>query len=78
MRCPKLICGASNSYNLFSKLRHYEFYSDFNKLNPLNLSILISGGEENNSDILSSGERKGLSTPGNCALCNLSRTKLIA
>jgi len=53
------------------------FYSDSNKLNPLNLSILISGGEENNCDILSSGERKGSSTSSNCILCKLSRTKFI-
>jgi hypothetical protein len=28
---------------------------------PLNLSILLSGGRENNSDSLSSGERRGKS-----------------
>ena len=44
---------------------------------PLNLSILISGGEENNCDILSSGERKGSSTTSNSILCKLSRTKFI-
>ena len=32
---------------------------------PLNLSILLSGGKENNSDSLSSGERNGRSPAPN-------------
>lgn len=38
---------------------------DCKLLNPLNLSILLSGGEGNNCDILSSGERNEYSTPKN-------------
>ena len=32
---------------------------NLNKINPLNWSILISGGKENNHDFLSNGEWKG-------------------
>lgn len=34
---------------------------NLNKKNPLNWSILISGGKENNNDFLSNGEWKGKS-----------------
>lgn len=55
----------------------YQLWPQIRQDYPLNLSILISGGEENNCDILSSGERKGSSTSSNCILCKLSRTKFI-
>ncbi len=35
------------------------FWSQIRKRYPLNLSILLSGGRENNSDSLSSGDRTG-------------------
>jgi len=35
------------------------FRSEIKQDNPLNLSISLSGGKENNSDYLSSGERSG-------------------
>ena len=35
------------------------FTSEIKQDNPLNLSISLSGGKENNSDYLSSGERSG-------------------
>jgi len=54
---------------------HFRFIPDRNELNPLNLSILLSGGKENNSDDPSSGERKGLSTAGN-SFGNLSCVNL--
>ncbi len=41
--------------------------SDSDRWNPLNLSILISGGVENNCDILSSGERTGYGATRKCA-----------
>ena len=37
------------------------FGSEIKQDNPLNLSISLSGGKENNSDYLSSGERTGIS-----------------
>ena len=37
------------------------FVSEIKQDNPLNLSISLSGGKENNSDYLSSGERTGMS-----------------
>jgi len=43
----------------------YFYCPDCKLLNPLNLSILLSGGKGNNCDILSSGERNEYSTPNN-------------
>ncbi len=44
------------------------FVSEIKQDNPLNLSISLSGGKENNNDCLSSGERTGISPSFNRCL----------
>ena len=43
-------------YNLMSRRRQYNLRPESKRDYPPNLSILISGGKENNSDFLSNGE----------------------
>lgn len=73
------LCGSTQRPHLSTAWIRLVLYllliPDRNELNPLNLSILLSGGKENNCDNLSSGERKGLSTAGN-SFGNLSCVNL--
>ena len=48
-------------YSFSIELKHSSLQPQIKQDYPLNLSILLSGGRENNSDSLSSGERRGKS-----------------
>ena len=65
----KLKKKVKNFFNwIYKKKSQPQIKQDY----PLNLSILLSGGRENNSDSLSSGERRGKSPNLKSLMSNIS------